>query len=216
MFSGFAGLEETPIMTIRFVRICIGNIIMLFAAAQAQTIHGTVADALTKKPIAGAVVSFIGIPKTWSSDSLGNFASDTIKPGAYIVKAEAPGFLKVTRKVMLTSHQEAGTSDLTVNLSLYAIASNSESSEGSMVVQFNFPGHFPASIDIADSKGKVVRNAYDRTRTGGMRSYSWDGKDNNGKVVPAGRYSAQVVSGRLVMIRTLIWKGKAEARIKEK
>lgn len=199
---------------VRHIRICFGSILMLFAAARAQTIHGTVSDALTKKPVAGAVVSFIGIPTTWRSDSLGNFASDTMKPGTYIVKAEAPDFLKVTRKVILTSHQGAGTSDLLVNLALYAITKDAEASEGCMVVQFNFPGHFPASIDIADSKGKVVRNAYDRTRTGGMRSYSWDGRDNNGKVAPAGRYSAKVVSGRLVMIRTLIWKGLAEARIK--
>jgi len=189
---------------------------MFFAVSQAQTIHGTVTDALTKQPVAGATIAFIGIAATWRSDSNGNFASDTVKPGTYIVKAEAPGFLKVTKKVMLTSPQGAGTSDLLVNLSLYAIAENAEASEGSMVVQFNFPGHLPASIDIADSKGKVIRNAYDRTRTGGMRSYVWNGKDNNGQVVPAGRYSAKVVSGRLVMIRTLIWKGQAEARIKQK
>jgi hypothetical protein len=189
---------------------------MLFAVSQAQTIHGTVSDALTKKPIPGATVAFIGITTAWRSDSQGNFASDTVKPGTYIVKAEAPGFLKVTKKVILTAPQGGGTSDLQVNLSLYALAMNTDASEGSMVVQFNFPGHFPASIEIADGKGQVVRNAYDRTRTGGMRSYVWNGKDNNGKAVPAGRYSAKVVSGRLVMIRTLIWKGQAEARIKQK
>lgn len=203
-------------MNTRFIRYCFGCMLMLLAAAQAQTIHGTVIDALTKKPIPRATIAFIGVAAAWNSDSSGNFVSDTVKPGSYVVKAEAPGFLKVTKKVTLTSPQEAGTSDLLVSLALYAIATNAEASEGSMVVQFNFPGHLPASIEIADSKGKVVRNAYDRTRTGGMRSYIWNGKDNNGKAVPAGRYTAKVVSGRLVMIRTLIWKGMAEARIKQK
>jgi hypothetical protein len=203
-------------MKIRTI-ICYFFISMLlsFAAVEAQTIHGTVSDALSKKPIVGATISFIGIAVKWDSDSLGNFASDTVKPGSYIVKAEAPGFLKVTKKVILTSPKEAGTCDLLVNLGLYAIATNA-GADASMVVQFNFPGHFPASIEIADDKGKVVRNAYDRSRTGGMRSYSWDGKDNNGKLVPPGRYTAKVVSGRLVMIRTLLWKGKLEPAVKRK
>ena len=203
-------------MKIRFVNYCFAGILTVIAATQGQTMHGTVSDALSKKPIAGAKVSFIGIAATWNSDSLGRFTSDTVKPGAYTVRVEAPGFLKATKKVVLSSPRETGTSNLTVDLSMYALPKSPEATDGSMVVQFSFPGHFPASIDIADPKGKVIRNAYDRSRTGGMRSYSWDGKDNNGKVVPAGRYSAQVVSGRLVMIRTLIWKGKAEARIKEK
>lgn len=205
----------TPMKT-RFFSYCFSSMLMFFAAAQAQTIHGTVADALSKKPIAGAKISFIGIAAQWSSDSLGKFASDTVKPGTYIVKAEAPGFLKVTKKVILTSPLGAGTSDLLVNLGLYAIATNAESSDGNMVVQFNFPGHFPAAIDIEDGKGKVIKNAYDRSRTGGMRSWSWDGKDNNGKLTPPGRYTAKVVSGRLVMIRTLLWKGVVEATVKQK
>lgn len=208
--------KEEDIMNTRFARTCFGSMLMIFATTQAQTIHGTVTDALSKKPIAGATISFIGQPAQWSSDSFGNYASDTVKPGSYIVKTEAPGFLKVTKKVILISPQEAGTPDLTVNLALYAIAINTEPVEGSMVVQYNFPGHFPAAIDIADSKGKVVRSAYDRSRTGGMRSYSWDGRDNNGKSVLPGRYTAKVVSGRLVMIRTLIWKGAVEATIKRK
>lgn len=199
-----------------FARGCICTVLMLFAAAKAQTIHGTISNALTKEPIPGATIALIGIAATWSTDSNGNFVSDTVKPGTYIVKAEAPGFLKVTKKVTLISHQEAGTSDLSVNLALFAIATNAEASEGNMVVQFNFPGHLPASIEIADGKGKVVRNAYDRTREGGMRSYVWNGKDNNGKALSAGRYTAKVVSGRLVMIRTLVWKGQTEARIKQK
>jgi hypothetical protein len=196
-------------MTTRFIRCCFGSMLLLFyAATQAQTIHGAVTDALSKKPITGAKVSFIGMKTLWASDSLGKYASDTVKPGTYTVKAEAQGFLKVTKKVILTSPQGAGTSDLEVNLSLYALVENADSSEGNMVIAFNFPGHFPASIEIADSKGKVVKNAYDRTRNGGMRSYSWNGKDNNGKFVPAGRYTAKVVCGRLVMIRSLIWKGQ--------
>jgi len=203
-------------MKIRIISNCLASILMFFAAAQAQTIHGTISDALSKKPIARAKISFIGLAAQWNSDSLGNYFSDTVKPGSYIVKAEAPGFLKVTKKVILTSPKGAGTSDLAVNLGLYAIATNAEASDNSLVVQFNFPGHFPASIDISDAKGKTIRNAYDRSRTGGMRSYSWDGKDDNGKLVVPGRYTAKVVSGRLVMIRTLLWKGKIEAAIKQK
>jgi hypothetical protein len=207
--------EEIPMNT-RLINRCLVSMVLLAAYSPAQTIHGTVTDALSKKPIAGATISLIGIPAKWSSDTLGNYASDTVRPGAYFVKAEAAGFLKVTKKVILSSPRETGTPDLTVNLALYALAANAEPSEGSMVVQYNFPGHFPASIDIADGRGKIVRSAYDRSRAGGMRSYSWDGRDNNGRPVPPGRYTAKVVSGRLVMIRTLVWKGAVEATIKRK
>jgi hypothetical protein len=71
--------------------------------------------------------------------------------------------------------------------------------------------HGDVEFVIQNAMGRKIRKMYDRSRAGGIRTVSWNGKDDEGNIVPAGRYTCKVSSGRLVMIRTLVWKGAAQA-----
>jgi hypothetical protein len=192
----------------RFVFRGILTTLIVAGISQAQSISGTVTDAITKNPIAGVSMSIVETAKSVAVDSAtGKFSCEFEKPGSYTVKVEAPRYLKFTKKVILTSSKEVGVSSIELNVGLYSLSSNADTSDGVMSVKYSFPSHGDVSIVILDDKGKTVRKAFDRSRAGGMRSFSWDGKDNDGKLLPAGHYTCKVVSGRLVMIRSLSWKG---------
>jgi flagellar basal-body rod modification protein FlgD len=47
-------------------------------------------------------------------------------------------------------------------------------------------------ISILDSSGKLVREVETAGQATGSRTYSWDGKDSNGKVLPDGTYKFKV------------------------
>jgi hypothetical protein len=197
-------------------RFILSTCIMLIynAIPQAQSIFGLVTDAVTKKAVSGAMIAIVELSKTVSTDSGGNYSCDLPKPGAYSVKVEAPNYLKYMKKVIISSSKEVGVSKLELNVLLYNISTNADSAGGIMAVKYSFPSHASVDIAILDSKGNTVRKAFDRSRAGGMHTFSWDGKDNDGKPLPAGHYTCRVVSGRLVMIRALTWKGAAEQSAK--
>ena len=70
--------------------------------------------------------------------------------------------------------------------------------------------HGDVEFVIQNALGKKIRKMYDRSRAGGIRTVFWNGKDDDGTIVPTGRYTCKVSSGRLVMIHTLVWKGAAK------
>jgi hypothetical protein len=192
-------------------RACItGAIIIasLVSVAYGQSIHGMVFDAITKKPIRDATVTVIEIKRVITADSAGKYFSGNMDAGTYLVKIEAAGYLKIMKKVILSSKQETGTSDMELNAPLFSIRSNADSSSGSMAINYYFPGHNAVDITIKGKNGKTVRTAIDRSRTGGTRTFKWDGKNNDGSLVEPGTYTCKIVSGRLVSIQTLEWKGK--------
>ena len=47
-------------------------------------------------------------------------------------------------------------------------------------------------ISILDSSGKLVREVETASQATGSRSFTWDGKDSNGKVLPDGTYNFKV------------------------
>ena len=173
----------------------------------AQTISGVVKDALLGQPIKGATVSILELKQTFKTDAEGAFSSDTLKPGTYTIRTEAKGYLKHSKSIILKSQNEVGTSEMELDLKLYNIASNADKSRGSLAVKYFFPGHGHVNIVIYDGNGLRIRNAIDRSRRGGMRTFSWDGRDNQGQPVPPGLYTCRISCGTMVMNRELNWKG---------
>src|ERR671922_2631127 len=54
------------------------------------------------------------------------------------------------------------------------------------------------TLSIADSQGRVVRTLLQNARFGrGNHEFGWDGRDENGRVVPQGSYQASVELGKL-------------------
>ena len=188
--------------------ITFGMAIFLFTPIlNAQTISGVVKDALLGQPIKGATVSILELKQTFKTDAEGAFSSDKLKSGTYTVRTEAKGYLKHSKSIILKSQKEVGTSDMELDIKLYNLASNADKSKGGMEVKYFFPGHGNVMIVIYNGSGQRLRNAIDRSRRGGMRSFSWDGKDNQGQSVPPGLYTCRISCGTMVMNRELNWRG---------
>jgi hypothetical protein len=182
-------------------------VIGLASSAFAQLIAGKVSDAISGVPIVNATVTVPEIPKTYATDSLGKFVTDTLSKGTYTVRVEAPQYLKQSKTVILASPTEAGASFIDLDLKLYNLATNADASgskPSNLSVQYFFRGHSEVEISICNSDGAVVRKTFDRSRQGGTHSYNWDGKDNAGKKVKPGTYTCKIASGNLYTQRTLV------------
>lgn len=188
--------------------IACGMAVFFFTSAlNAQTISGVVKDALLDQPIEGATISIVELKQSFQTNAEGAFSTGTLKPGTYTIQTEAKGYLKHSKGIILKSQNEVGVSEMKLDLKIYNISSNADKSKGTMAVNYFFPGHGNVLIVIYDSKGNKVRNAIDRSRQGGMRIYSWDGRDNQGRTVPPGQYTCRISCGTMVMNRELNWKG---------
>jgi hypothetical protein len=177
------------------------------AVSTAQSVSGKVSDAVSGAVLINAKVTVVEIPKTFATDSLGRFASDSLSKGTFTIRTEAPGYLKQSRTVMLVLPTEAGASHLDLDIKLYSLSTNADTSAskpGGLSVQYFFRGHSDTEISICDSTGKEVRTVFDRSRKGGTRTYFWDGKDNGGKPAHPGTYICKLSSGNLYTQRTLV------------
>jgi len=71
------------------------SVVFLFVAfAQAQTLHGVITNAVTKAPVEKAEIILPEISKVYTSKGDGTYATDTVPAGTYLVKIEAPEYLK--------------------------------------------------------------------------------------------------------------------------
>jgi hypothetical protein len=185
------------------------SIVSLFAFASAQSVSGKVSDAISGAAIPRALVTVVEIPKTYTADSLGAFATDTLSKGTFTVRVEATGYLKQSKTVILASPTEAGSSHIELDVKLFSLSTNVDTAAkktGSMTAQYFFRGHGDVDITICDSTGMVVRKIFDRSRAGGTRTVTWDGKDNRGKNVRYGTYTCKLRSGDLYAQRVLVFK----------
>jgi hypothetical protein len=70
-----------------------------------------------------------------------------------------------------------------------------------------YPASGPATVEIADASGRLVRSWIDRSGVSGLRTGTWDGRDDAGRDLPAGVYLLRVVTeggsitGRAVLLR---------------
>jgi hypothetical protein len=188
-------------------KYCFGIIVMLTGVPQAQLMYGTITDAVTGKPIPGATISLIEISKTCTTDSAGNYSTGLVPPGIFNATIAAPDHLMAFKKVIVASPKGTGISTIQFYARLYHSSSAADTSKGAMSLTYRFPGQYDVEIAIKNGIGKTIRKMYDRSRAGGLRTVSWNGKDDDGNSVPAGRYMYKISSGTFVIIRTLDWKG---------
>ena len=177
----------------------------------AQTISGTVKDAISKAPVAGTKITVVEAKKEYTTDSAGSFVTDTLDKGDYSVRFESEAYLKLTKTVKLAGLKGAtGATNITLDVLLFSLSSNADQSKGQMAIKYFFPGHNDVSIDVCDAANKVVRTVWDRSRTSSMRTFLWDGADNRGKTLAAGKYTCNIRCGNLFTSRSLVWNGDAK------
>jgi hypothetical protein len=186
---------------------CCGIAIMLAGAAQAQLMYGTIVDAVSRKPIPNATITILEISKTCTTDSAGHYSTGIVPSGIFNATISAPNYLNSFKKVFIAWPKGRGLSEIKFNTGLFHVGSGADTSKGKMSLKYRFSGHGDVEISIKNGIGKVIRKMYDRSRIGGMRTVFWDGKNDKGETVPAGRYMCKISSGRLVIIRSLEWNG---------
>jgi hypothetical protein len=191
---------------------CFGIIAVLAGASQAQWMHGTIRDAISRKPLKGATITVLEIEKTCTTDSAGYYYTGLVPPGLFHAVIAAPDYLKAYRKVFIASPKGPGISRIRFSTGLYHNSSNADTTKGTMSLTYRFPGRGEIEITIKNRVGRTVRRMFDRSRAGGMRTVSWNGRDDVGNVMPPGRYRYKISSGRLVIIRTFEWKGDPATR----
>jgi flagellar hook assembly protein FlgD len=186
---------------------------IMIAPVQAQKISGKITDALSKVPVANAKITLVELKKEIATDSTGFYAIEDLTKGTYSVRIEAPQYVQQTKSVkIIDAKGQTGTTDITLDVLLFSLSSDVDQSKGQKVIKYFFPGHTDVIIDVCDSTGKAVRQVFDRTRIGGMRTFRWDGTDNWGKSLPGGKYTCKFKSGNLYTSRILIWAAGEEKK----
>lgn len=189
------------------LRLCL-IVLVLAGAAQAQVMHGFITDAISGKPVPGALITVNEIEKTCTTDSTGYYNTGLVPSGIFNATVSAPDYIMVFRKVFIAWPKGSGLSQIRFNAGLYHKSTNADTAEGKVSLTYRFPGHGDVEIVIKNGISRTVRTMFDRSRIGGIRTVTWDGKDDVGSVLPPGRYRCKVSDGRQVIIRTLEWEGE--------
>lgn len=192
-------LYPTALMTLAIVVVSSG-----------QSFKGRVLNALDTTAIRGAVVSIGEIQSICTTTTKGAFEFPTLGKGAYGVRVVAEGFIGVSKRIVLSSPQEVGVADLEFDFRLYRERSAPDTSSASVTVQYFFRSRGNVEITISDIAGNKIRREIDRSREGGMRTYSWDGKDDKKQTMTSGTYTVQISSGGQTMVRKLRWEGEQQ------
>lgn len=187
---------------------CFGILIIVAGAAQAQWMHGFIRDAVSQKPIPGATIAVVEITKTCTTDSAGYYYTGLVPAGIFNATIAAPYYLMAFRKVIIASPKGPGISKIRFNSGLYQKSTDADTTRGKTSLTYRFPGRGDIEITIKNGIGRTIRTMFDRSRAGGMRTVSWNGRDDDGNLMPPGHYRCKVSSGRLVIIRSLYWEGE--------
>lgn len=199
--------DATMTLPKRMAFFC-GCLLVFACYLNAQTISGTITDAITKYPVGNAKITVVELNKEYVTDSAGLYKTDTLVKGTYSVRIESERYIKQSKTVrIIEAKGETGTTDIKLDVLLFSITSDVDQIKGQMAVKYYFPNHADVIIEVCGSNGKTVRTVYDRSHLGGMRTFLWDGADNKGKIVPLGTYTCKFKSGNLFTSRTLVWSG---------
>ena len=74
-------------------------------------------------------------------------------------------------------------------------------------IVFEMPSRADVTVEIFDSRGRLVRTLYQGVLGAGQQSRTWDGRGDSGQLVASGVYFARVVGGgyaastRLVLVK---------------
>jgi hypothetical protein len=178
-----------------------------FALTPSDTggIGGFVIDGETWLTISGADVTATGSAGSYQAqtNSQGDYLIDDLQHGIYYIEVQASGYEPCIYSDAILV--QSGWIEAFVCPVLYPSLSVEEqkSSHGMNGALFAYPCPFKKSsqlsfcidkqtrtqIRVFDARGSVVRDLFDATIEPGLSySITWDGKDNNGRIVPKGVY----------------------------
>ncbi|KPJ73483.1 hypothetical protein AMJ52_03640, partial [candidate division TA06 bacterium DG_78] len=177
-----------------------------FALTPSDTggIAGFVIDGETWLTISGARITATGSVGSFQvqTNGLGDYLVDDLQHGIYYIDVQASGYEPCIYSDAILV--QSGWIEAFVCPVLYPLFSVEEqkSSNGMNVTLFAYPCPFTKSsqlsfcinkqtrtrVRVFDASGSVMRDLFDATLEPGPYSITWDGKDNNGRILPKGVY----------------------------
>ncbi len=178
----------------------------LASPAWAGTLCGVVRDALSGDPIARAGVFVRHTDWTYTglsaaTDAEGRWCLDGIPAGTYHLDVRRDGYrIGIARDVVVTD----ATSDVQIGaepprLPLDAPWPNPAAGQVSFRLRLDRDG--PATLSVHDVAGRLVRSWADDGAVAGERSFTWDFRDEQGRVLPSGRYYLRLEADGVVTTR---------------
>ena len=76
-------------------------------------------------------------------------------------------------------------------------------SHGRVVIRYRLAQFSPVTIDVLDASGRLVRRVDNEASLAGEHSLAWDGRDAEGRALPARMYFARIKSRAGVTTRKL-------------
>lgn len=153
------------------------------------TIEGRLERAGSSRPVGGVTVILENTPLRTTSDAAGAFAFADVPEGSYRLRTEddAYGADAVTVDV------EAGeTTDLRLTVQALLVTRLESSYPnpflGETSLRFQLADPQRVAIRIVDGQGRLVRRVEDAAFEAGTHEVRWDGRDEDGRAVPAGLY----------------------------
>ena len=175
----------------------LGILALLFACAASPAfafgqICGTVRDASTANPVAGAGVfvlttagAYAGFNAT--SDAAGTFCINGIPAGTYDLEIRREHYL--TRFVRGVIVQDLTGVD--VGLAPFAgmlFPPSPNPARSSVQLRFRLPDAARVRLEVLDSQGRVLKGWSDPSAAAGDHVQVWDFHDHHGRNLPAGAY----------------------------
>jgi len=185
-----------------------GLYVLEFANHVAANLSGLVIDAVTNKPIHGAMVYFRDEYPTTCTNKTGDFDIPWFKNDTVAVVTEALGYLvdtttaitsainKTTATIRLKrlSTAIAQPQDAPADFELFSSYPNPVSSLRSQIV-FRLPVRAEVQLEVYNIYGQRVRQLWRATLEPGEHRFAWDGADDAGKAVTAGVYILRLRAG---------------------
>jgi hypothetical protein len=202
------------ILTGSRVRLVITQLVLAVVVASAATaiagtICGTVTDANTGLPVAGAGIfarypdgSYAGALAT--TDAGGAWCLENLAAGTYTLEIRVDDYLTVYRNGIEVT---GDLSNVPIAVTRAAVSldppwPNPAGEAVKMRVHVTRPA--PLDLRVFDLRGRLVRAWTATSLDPGTREYTWDGRDLRGRLAPAGLYVIRMRSSDQLATRSLI------------
>lgn len=193
---------------LRFASVIIGLALLTPAASGAGSVCGTVRDALTNAPIAGAGI-FVRTPAGaytgihGASDLAGAFCIHDIPQGTYDLEVRVDDHqVAYVRGVVIGATTAVEITASNAGLHLLRPAPNP--ARDRTRIAWTLPASARVKLAIYDVRGRLVRGWSAAMLPAGSHALEWDLRDAQHRMVAAGTYFVHLEAGGARRLRSIV------------
>lgn len=186
------------------MRSCRSCVLLLLAAALALaftaepaygtgTICGTVRDAVTAAPVAGAGI-FVFTPAGAytgfhaATDAAGAFCISGIPAGTYDLQVRRDHYVTTYARGVEVTEDVTGVDVGVMSLAATLLPPAPNPAHGRIQFRFQLRDPAPVRLEVLDAQGRLLKGWSQTAAAAGEHALTWDFRDFAGRTLPAGRY----------------------------